>query len=183
MLYVSNAARAGERLGVWMKLLPATPRQSKLLPANFSYDGDRHSNLNPVRPIRRFTSLWLLAAVGFVTGAIQFLLCLTMAGAGHGIFAPLAIMAAPASLFNDIPLSWLGCLGVPIFVSVLASTRAFPLIACLYYISGVVASFLPQFQDGHPNSKTSIAGLVVLTILVFLLWQWFLWRTWSARRQ
>ena len=101
-----------------------------------------------------------------------------MEGAGHGLYGPLGVIAAPASFFQSIAFAWFGCPLVVMLCTFASATRGFPFVPCAYYASGLIGGFLPEYRDWRLLDSPEYSALLTVTAALYLIWQIFLWRNW-----
>ena len=72
-------------------------------------------------------------AHGGIWGACMVIISLFLGGAGHGVFAPLGVFAAPFSLFG-VYAAWLACIPIGALFSFASVHKYFRWIALAHYI-------------------------------------------------
>jgi hypothetical protein len=122
--------------------------------------------------------VWLRLAAGAMWGACMVIMSIFLGAAGHGVFTPLWLSAAPASLFGTFP-SWLLSIPMGALLAATSRSRVFPWLASLHYVTGVVVVAMEPSDVGSLGKlPVSFSVLFIFSMLLYLSGHVWLWRAW-----
>lgn len=127
--------------------------------------------------------IWLRLAAGAMWGACMIIMNVFLGAAGHGVFTPLWLSAAPASLLGTSP-SWLLSIPICIVLAGMSHSRVFPWLVCFHYVTGlVVVAMEPADLEALGKLPSSFSILFVCNMLLYLGGHVCLWRSWLSSKR